>query len=125
MRSISIFAKFALSEVCSSVIQSLLKFQIIFGKMITNTQTKARPKPNKLSKKIFLNLLSSKIRTNKHITKYIAAYFDKKANPRKTPNNIKFFIPCSLLILINSFSESVQNNNKKNQIFIQRQPRKH
>ena len=91
MRSISIFAKFALSEVCLSVIQSLLKFQIIFGKIITNIHKKVRLKPNKLSKKILLNLLSNKIKINKQITKYTAAYFDKKPSPRKIPNNMKFF----------------------------------
>ena len=48
----------------------------------------------------------------------MAAYFDKKPNPRKIPNNIKFFIACSLLILINSLSESVQNNNKKRSVLI-------
>ena len=58
-------------------------FQIIFGMMIINTDKNVRLKPNKLSKKIFLNLLSSKININKQITKYIAAYFDKKPNPRK------------------------------------------
>ena len=118
MRSISIFAKFALSEVCWSVTQSLLKFQTIFGRIITNTHKKVRPKPNKLSKNIFLNLLSNRIKTNKQNTKYIAAYFDKKPNPRKIPNNIKFLKPCLLLILINSLSESVQNNNKKRSVLI-------
>ena len=83
MKSISIFEKFALSEVCWSVIQSLLKFQMIFGTIIKNIDKKVKLKPDKLSKKTFLNLWSSKIKTNKQITKYIAAYFDKKANPRK------------------------------------------
>ena len=91
---------------------------MIFGTIIINTHKKVRQKPNKLSKKIFLNLLSNKIRTNKQITKYIAAYFDKKPNPRKIPNNIKFFKLCSPLILINSLSESVQNNNKKRSVLI-------
>ena len=91
---------------------------MIFGTIIINTHTKVRPKPNKLSKKIFLNLLSSKIKINKQITKYIAAYFDKKPNPKKIPNSIKFFKSCSLFILINSLSESVQNNNKKRSVLI-------
>ena len=86
--------------------------------MIINTDKNVKLKPNKLSKKIFLNFLSSKIKTNKQITKYIAAYFDKKPSPRKIPNNIKFFQRCSLLILINSLSESVQNNNKKRSVLI-------
>ena len=73
--------------------------------MIIDTHKKARQKPNKLSKKIFLNLLSNKIRKNKQIIKYIAAYFDKIANPRKIPNNIKLFKACLLLILINSLSK--------------------
>ena len=86
--------------------------------IIINTHRIVRLKPNKLSNKIFLNLSSNKIKTNKQITKYIAAYFDKKPKPRKIPNNIKFFKPCSLLILINSLSESVQNNNKKRSVLI-------
>ena len=86
--------------------------------MIINTDKNVRPKPIKLSKKIFLNFLSSRIKILKQITKYIAAYFDKKPKPRKIPNNIKFFKLCSPLILTNSLSESVQNNNKKRSVLI-------
>ena len=63
---------------------------MIFGTIIINTHKKVKPKPNKLSKNIFLNFLSNRIKTNKQIIKYIAAYFDKKPNPRKIPNNINF-----------------------------------
>ena len=62
---------------------------------------KAKLKPNKLSKKIFLKPLSNKIKINKQIIKYTAAYFDKNPNPRKIPNSIKFFKSCSLFMLIN------------------------
>ncbi len=61
---------------------------------------------------------SNLVRLPQDIFKKASAYFDKKANPRKIPNNIKFFKACSLLILINSLSESVQNNNKKRSVLI-------
>ena len=48
----------------------------------------------------------------------MAAYFDKKPNPRKIPNKIKLLMLCSLVILINSPRERVQKSNKKRSVLI-------
>ena len=43
--------------------------------------------------------------------KYIAAYLAKKANPRNTPNNKKFFNDPTDLILKRIIIDKAQNNN--------------
>ena len=67
---------------------------------------------------MYLKLISSKTYINKQIIKYTAAYFERKAKPRKTPSKIKFLIFGKLIIFTNSFNERVQKSNKKISVLI-------
>ena len=52
--------------------------------------------------------------------KYMAAYLDKKANPRNTPNNKKFFNDPTDLILKRVIIDKVQNNKSKRSVDIKK-----
>ena len=52
--------------------------------------------------------------------KYMAAYLDKKANPRNTPNNKKFFNDPTDLILKRIIIDKVQNNKSKRSVDIKK-----
>ena len=67
---------------------------------------------------MYLKLISNKTYINKQIIKYTAAYFDRKAKPRKNPSKIKFLIFGKLIIFTNSFNERVQKIIKKYQYLL-------
>ena len=52
--------------------------------------------------------------------KYMAAYLAKKANPRNTPNNKKFFNDPTDLILKRIIIDKVQNNKSKRSVDIKK-----
>ena len=67
--------------------------------------------------KVSLSVIAIIKKLNK---KYIAAYLAKKANPRKIPNNKKFFNDPADLILKRATIDKVQNNKSKRSVDIKK-----
>lgn len=117
------FCKLALLEVWESVTHPLLIFQKILGLKTKNKENKKNTTPNGFLINIFNNFLSRASKQNKHIKKYTAAYFDRNANPKKTPNNKKFFVEPLWRISKSRIIEIVQKNNKNRSVEIKNEER--
>ena len=115
------FWKFTLLEVCPKVSQPLFRFHTILGNNIIITVIKKYRNFNLFLNSIFLKSLSKKTNTPNEIKKYIAAYLDKNARPKKIPRIIKLNDDGLFLMFISISIDIVQKNNNKTSVDIKKE----